>query len=557
MWSLFQRAAQTPPQISNLNPQVAIGLSQETPTAPSSETNPKMQILDDEFLIVRTRYPEKLKSAIQGCEVASKGEVSEVLIDWTLENAQLLKKLQIKNVPSPIAKKYDWPGLYKPMQHQMETAEFFTLHKRSFCFNEQGTGKTASAIWASDYLMKQGIVRRVLVVCPLSIMQSAWQADLFKFAVHRHVDVAYGNRHKRKEIINAGAEYVIINYDGVEIVEEDINASGFDLIIIDEANAYKNVNTNRWKCMRRLIDSNRWLWMMTGTPAAQSPLDAYGIAKLCVPDRAPKFFGRYRDMVMYNVSRFKWLPKDTAQDTVFEMLQPAIRFTKEQCLDLPEVTHTYREAPLTPQQKKYYEQLKKTFAFSADGEQITSVNAAVNINKLLQLSGGAVYTNDKEVVEFDVSNRLSVIKEVIDEASHKVLIFVPFTHTINLLADYLTKNGISNAIINGGVPVNKRTEIFKRFQEEDRPTCLIIQPQAAAHGVTLTAANVVIWYAPVTSVETYLQANARVHRKGQVNPVTVVHIQGSPVEDKLYKMLENKLDTHTKLVDLYKNEIIS
>jgi SNF2 family DNA or RNA helicase len=84
---------------------------------------------------------------------------------------------------------------------------------------------------------------------------------------------------------------------------------------------------------------------------------------------------------------------------------------------------------------------------------------------------------------------------------------------------------------------------------------LVIQPQAAAHGVTLTAANVVIWYSPVTSVETYLQANARVHRKGQVNPVTVVHVQGSPVEGKLYKMLENKLDDHTKLVDLYRNEI--
>lgn len=297
--------------------------------------------------------------------------------------------------------------------------------------------------------------------------------------------------------------------------------------------------------------------MMTGTPAAQSPLDAYGIAKLCVPDRAPQFFGRYRDMVMYNVSRFKWLPKDNAQDVVFDMLQPAIRFTKEQCLDLPEVTHTYREAPLTPQQKKYYEQLRRTMAISADGESITTVNAAVNVNKLLQLSGGAVYSDDREVIEFDVSNRLAVIKEVIDEASHKVLIFVPFTHTINLLAEYLNKNGVSNAIINGEVSVNKRTDIFKRFQEEERPSCLIIQPQAAAHGVTLTAANVVIWYAPVTSVETYLQANARVHRKGQVNPVTVVHVQGSPVEEKLYKMLENKLDTHTKLVDLYRNEISS
>jgi SNF2 family DNA or RNA helicase len=196
-------------------------------------------------------------------------------------------------------------------------------------------------------------------------------------------------------------------------------------------------------------------------------------------------------------------------------------------------------------------------SMTAGDEKITAVNAAVNINKLLQLSGGAVYTNEKEVIEFDVSNRLSVIKEVIDEASHKVLIFVPFTHTIKLLTDYLTKHSVTNEVINGSVSVSRRTEIFKQFQENPNPTVLVIQPQAASHGVTLTAANVVIWYSPVTSVETYLQANARVHRKGQVNPVTVVHIEGSPVERRLYKMLQTKLDTHTKLIDLYRNEISS
>lgn len=145
---------------------------------------------------------------------------------------------------------------------------------------------------------------------------------------------------------------------------------------------------------------------------------------------------------MYNVTRFKWIPKDNAQSTVFDLLQPAIRFTKDQCLDLPDVTHVYREAPLTSQQRKYYEELKKNFAIEAAGENITSVNAAVNINKLLQLSGGAVYTDDKEVVEFDVSNRLSVILEVIEEASHKVLVFVPFTHTINILTDYLKRTAL-------------------------------------------------------------------------------------------------------------------
>ena len=136
-------------------------------------------------------------------------------------------------------------GVHPPMEHQRDTASFLTIAKRSFCFNEQGTGKTAAAIWASDYLLSQGKIKRVLIVCPLSIMQSAWQADLFKFATHRKVGVAHGVREKRKQIIQGPYEYVIINYDGIEIINKDIKEGKFDLIIIDEANAYKNVGTKQ------------------------------------------------------------------------------------------------------------------------------------------------------------------------------------------------------------------------------------------------------------------------------------------------------------------------
>ena len=399
-------------------------------------------------------------------------------------------------------------------------------------------------------------IRRVLIVCPLSIMQASWQSDLFKCAVHRSVAIAHGVRNKRKEIIKSNAEFVVINYDGVEVVVDDIKADGrFDLVIIDEANSYKNITTKRWKAMAKIVGPDVWLWMMTGTPAAQNPTDAFGLAKMCVPENGPKFFGAFRDMVMQNISRFKWIPKPNAQKVVFDTLQPAIRFTKEQCIDLPEITHTYRIAPLTAQQEKYYKILKKEMLLVAAGEEVSTVNAASNLNKLLQISGGAVYTDNGSVIEFDVSNRLSVIQEVIEEASHKVLVFVPFTHTITLLKNYLSKNGVTAEIISGDVSVTKRTEIFKRFQETEDPKVLIIQPQAASHGVTLTAANVVIWYAPVTSIETYLQANARIHRQGQKNPMTVVHVSGSPVENRLYNMLQNKLSLHTKLVDLYQNEI--
>ena len=450
---------------------------------------------------------------------------------------------------------YNWPGKFKPFAHQKQTSEFLTLNRKAFCFNEQGTGKTASVIWATDYLMNLGVLRRVLVICPLSIMKSAWQADLFKFAMHRTCDVAYGDAKQRKKIIGQGAEYVIINFDGVEIVKQDIINGKFDLIVIDEASAYKNSQTTRWKTLKEVVSKVKGVWMLTGTPASQSPVDAYGLAKIINPDNTPKFYGSFRDQVMYKVGTFRWVPKPNAQEVVHRVLQPAIRFEKDQCLDLPDVTFVERDAPLTAQQVKYYRLLKKQMMMSADGEQVTAVNAATSINKLLQISGGAVYTDTKEVIEFDVSNRLKVILEVIEEASHKVLVFVPFTHTIELLNAYLTKNGISCAIINGAVSVNKRHEIISKFQTDEEPRVLIIQPQAASHGLTLTAANVIIWYAPVTSVETYLQANARINRPGQKNPMTIVHIKGSDVEAKLYSMLQNNITSHTKIIDLYRQEL--
>lgn len=428
------------------------------------------------------------------------------------------------------------------------------MHRRAFCFNEQGTGKTSSAIWAADYLINIGVIKRVLVICPLSVMQSAWGGDLFKFATHRTYAIAHSHsKEKRIKAVKSDADFVITNFDGVEILKDYIKE--FDLIIVDEANAYKNVQTRRWKTLNSVIKPDMWLWMMTGTPASQSPIDAYGLAKLINPTGIPKFYSAFRDMVMVKVTNFKWVPKETAQSTVYDVLQPAIRFTKEECLDLPDMTYTEREVPLTPQQKKFYEELKKQMRTVAAGEEITTPNAAASLNKLLQLSCGAVYSDTGEVIAFDAKNRLAALLEVVEEASHKVIVFVPFRHAIEIIAEELNQRGISAEIVNGAVSANKRAEIFNKFQTESDPKVLVVQPQAAAHGVTLHAANVVVWWGPITSIETYLQANARVHRAGQRNPCTVVHLQGSPAESRVYKMLQEKVDIHTRLIDMYKNII--
>jgi SNF2 family DNA or RNA helicase len=507
-----------------------------------------MQIIDGKALLLKLRNPNRVTSVIPKSKVV---EANGVLVNWGIDEALTLSKLNI-TVPSPINSRYSWTGKYAPFDHQKKTAAFLTMHPRAFCFNEQGTGKTASAIWAADFLMKQGKIKRALVICPLSIMDSAWRDDFFTFAPHRSVDVAYGESKKRKEIIRQGADFVVINYDGVEIVYDEIAKGGFDLVIIDEATHYKNAQSKRWKILNKLMTDDTWLWMMTGTPAAQSPLDAYGLAKLINPLSVPRFFGSFRDMVMTKASQFRWVIKPSASALVFNALQPAIRFTKEECLDLPDMTYVKRQVELTRQQKKYYDILKKRMVMEINGDEVSAVNAAVIMNKLLQISAGAVYTDEGDTLEFDIKHRYKVLREVIDESSQKVLIFVPFKHTIDILTDKLRADGITTEVIRGDVPVARRTDIFKRFQEAHDPRVLVIQPQAAAHGVTLTAANTVVWWGPTPSLETYAQANARVHRAGQKHPCTVVQLQGSAVEKRVYSLLDKRIDVHTKMIDLYK-----
>jgi len=520
-----------------------------------------MELIDNKQvkIVVPIDVAKVIQERIEKVEVLkTEKNLVHLLIHWGIaEMIQLNQLCLFKNpLPSPITKDYKWTGRFHPFDHQKVTSEFLSIQSRAFCFNEAGTGKTSSVLWACDYLMNMGIIKRVLIICPLSIMTSAWKNDIYNTCVHRVPGEAYGTADDRRLIINNPRyEFVIINYDGVAIVKDDIDKANFDLIVVDEANAYKSVTTTRWKTLNKLVKPTTKLWMLTGTPAAQSPVDAYGLARLVCPYRVPKFSTAWRDIVMYQISRFKWLPRNGSEHKVFNTLQPAIRFAKEDCLDLPDIVYQTRIVPLSKSAEKFYQELKKEFLIEAAGQEISSVNAAANMTKLLQISGGAVYTDDKKVVEFDISPRLKELHEVIDQTSHKLLVFVPYRHTILIVAEYLTKIGITNSIINGSVSKAERTTIIKEFQNAEDPRVLVIQPQSASHGVTLTRADTVVFWSPVMSVETYVQCIARIQRVGQKNNMTVVHLQGSEIEKRMYGMLQQKVTAHTSLVDLYREEI--
>jgi SNF2 family DNA or RNA helicase len=520
-----------------------------------------MEIIEDKALLFRTRSPDKYSIIPRSQIVEQYADGSaEVAVFWGLDEARVLKNMGVKNVPSPITKRYAWPGKFKPMEHQVETASFLTLHRKAFVFSEPGTGKTLSALWAADYLMQRKEVRRCLILCPLSIMQSAWMQDLNSSIIHRSAVIAHHPQAARRiEMIQQDYEFVITNYEGLNLIAGEINANGkFDLVIVDEANAYKTVTTKRWKSLQSIIKPDTLLWMMTGTPASQSPADAYGLAKLVNPTGVPKFFTAWRDQVMNKVTMFKWAPKINASEVVHQALQPSIRFTKDQCLDLPPVITMTREVPMTPQQKKYYDMLKERMLIQAAGETISAVNAAAGVSKLLQISCGAAYTDDKEVVEFDAAPRLHVLEEIMEETSRKVIIFALFRSSIDAIHTHFEKQGIKSAVIQGDVKPTARADIIRRFQNEPDLRVLVMQPQATAHGITLTAADTVVFYGPLMSVEQYIQCIARADRKGQnSDKVTVIHIEGSPIEKKMFKALSGKVSDHSLLTQLFDTEIKS
>jgi len=196
-----------------------------------------MEVFENRALILRTHNPGKYAVIPNSMDLGAMSDgAHEVAVQWELDAIRVLRNLGVKDAPSPILGRYDWPGRYKPFTHQRDTSAFLTLNNRAFVFSEPGTGKTLSAIWAADYLMKIGRVRKVLILCPLSIMQSAWQRDITSSAIHRTVVVCHHvDSDRRVRMVEYDYDFTIVNYDGLPMVVKALQKRGnVDLVIVDE-----------------------------------------------------------------------------------------------------------------------------------------------------------------------------------------------------------------------------------------------------------------------------------------------------------------------------------
>lgn len=510
-------------------------------------------------VLLKLKHPERVTTVIPSAITVSYQGGKVVAVPHRPDETRVLRNLGFE-VPDPMPIHYAWPkvsGKYDPFEAQRETASFLSMHSRAFCLNDMGTGKTNSALWSYDYLRRTKQVRSMLVVCPLSTMERTWGDSVFQTFPHLSATVLYGTRDRRLKLLSQPADVYIINIDGLATIRDELKTrDDIDLIVIDELALARNSSTERWKTLNEICNKQypRRVWGMTGSPTPNSPTDAWAQCKLITPDNKdlPKYFGKFRDLVMRQLTQFKWIARPEANDTVYKMMQPAIRYALDDCVDLPEQMILTRDVEMTDEQRKAYKDMLNKLATEYAGGQILAVNEAVKANKLIQIACGVAYGTNGDEVVIPAKPRMDALKELIDESTGKVIVFVPLTAALETVAKELAKDWTVE-IVHGETSKSDRDRIFASFQKTDDPRVLVANAATMSHGLTLTAATTIVWYAPVHSNEIYEQACARVRRPGQTKTTVIAHIAGSDVERRVYKRLQDKQSMQGLLLEMMKD----
>jgi hypothetical protein len=510
---------------------------------------------DKKAVLFKLKAPERITTVIPTSKLVKHNGVTLVAVPHRPDETKVLRNLGFK-VPDPMPLYYDWPGRFKPFDAQIHTASFLTMNSRAYCLNSMGLGKTVSALWAFDYLKKTKQVKKALIVCPLSTMERTWADEVFRTFPHLDATVVYGTRARRQKLLTEKSDLYIINTDGIKTIHADLkDRDDIDLIIVDEIAMFRNGGTDRWKTLNEICNKQtpRRVWGLTGMPTPNEPTDAWAQCRIVVPQNpdVPKYFGKFRDMVMKQQNQFKWVAKEDANETIKLMMQPAIRFALDDCVDLPPQIFMTRDVSMSTEQKNAYKQMVAKLATEYEGGKILAVNEAVKANKLIQIACGVAYGKDGEQIVLPNKERIEVLKETIEESEGKVIIFVPLTGVLEMLEKELSSTW-NVATVHGGTSKAQRDEIFSNFQKTKEPHVLIANPATMSHGLTLTAATNIVWYAPVHSNDIYEQACARVRRPGQNKTTVIVHIAGSEIERRIYARLKDKQKMQGLLLELMK-----
>lgn len=519
---------------------------------------------DKKALYLRVRDPSKYTKVFDEVGIKYVVEGNSLVVRHNIDTYKILLNLgaKLENI-EPMRTFYDYPklhGVYDPMKHQAETAVFVSQNPKAYVLNTQRTGKTASCLWAADYLLKEKIIDKVLVCCTVTNC-ATWHNEVRAIFANRYSIIVRGSKEVRKSALRQKADVHIINHDGIKVVSDiwENYITDKTLLIIDEARLFSDTKSDRWGVMNEMATKCRYVWALTGTPLSGGPVAAYGFIKLVTPHTVPKTVGAWQAMTMRKVGDRKWIPLRGWEETVYAALQPAIRFDADDVLDLPPLQMMYNEAELTSDQEKAYNKMKTDGAIPLKDGRITAANAGVEVFKLLQIAAGVVKLDsdgdeDTAVLKLPPKGRLKVLDEIIQGTDHKVIVFASYKAVVDLLQEHCDKK-YGSVWVDGRVTGRRRDDTIEKFQTDPNIKVLIAHPKTTSHGLEFAVADTIVWFTPHYSLELYDQANKRIQSKLQKNNMGIYHIYCTNLERSVYQRLARGSEAQAGFLELYRQEI--
>ena len=443
------------------------------------------------------------------------------------------------------------PPLY---EHQVTTKKVIKKTPIVFDTSDPGTGKTRPQVESFAERRRKG-GKCLLVVCPKSLMEAAWEEDFLKFAPDMKVSVAYATN--RDKAFAADADVYIVNIDAaVWLAKQPASFfRRFDSLVIDESTAYKHRDSGRSKAIAKVVKYFTYRSLLTGTPTSNGICDIWHqVFLLDGGKRLGKSFFAFRSaacvprQVGPSAQMIKWEDRPGIEQTVAALLKDiTVRHRFEDCVDIPE-NHKYAVTfRLSKSHYARYKEMVDDSVLFLKNTRVTAVNAAVVAGKLLQIASGAVYDDSGSYSLID-SDRYSLVLDLVEARKHSIVFFF-WDHQREELIKEAKSRGISFAVYDGTIKDRDRGQIVKDYQA-GKYQVLFAHPKSAGHGLTLVRGTATIWASPTHNLEHYLQGLKRVHRIGQTEKTeTIVVVAADTVDEKAWASCQNKNIRMTDLLE--------
>lgn len=444
---------------------------------------------------------------------------------------------------------------YKPHSYQEYAIRYIETHPISALLIDMGLGKTSITLTAIRNLLFDSFeVCKVLVIAPLRVAKSTWTDEIKKW---EHLStltysLIVGNENERLSALNEKADIYIINRENVDWL---VNKSGykfdFDMVVIDELSSFKNHQSKRFKSLMKVRPLVKRIVGLTGTPSSNGLMDLFAEFKILdMGKRLGYFIGQYRNTYFKPdkmngpiVYSYKSLPN--AENAIYEKISDiTVSMKANEYLKMPELLTSNYVVELSNSEKNQYDEMKKSLVLEITDGEITASNAASLSNKLCQLSNGAIYDDEQNIVEIH-DRKLEALEDIIESMNGKpLLIAYWYRHDLERIKSRFSVREI------------KTSEDISDWNDGKIPVALI-HPASAGHGLNLqSGGSTLVWFGLTWSLELYQQTNARLYRQGQKNTVVIQHIIAKgTIDEQILKALQRKDKTQSDLIDAVKADL--